>query len=218
MKLSARAALLVVLASSGVGAGISAADAATLTPAQISGAEQQAATTRVPMDVPLGSAMTALTGQTSHAGVHGSLPGAPLGAPAPTARDPHSLLPDPLVPPLTAAQGTPGLDLSAPLPAAGDVLRQDAASVALPETLMHANGAAATLGKPLTYTGDQSGRDGQSPQLDLNRLDPALLGPSLQSAPTGDVALDQRATEERPGHSAADLLATTLATTDALRG
>jgi hypothetical protein len=224
MKLSARAAILAVLATSGVGAGISAAAATPLTPAQIGAAEQQAADTRVPLNVPLATAMTVLTGDTSHAGLHGSLPASPLDASAPADRDPHALLPDPLVAPLTVAHRTPDLGLSAPLPAAGTagkLLKQDAASVTLPETLMDAHGVAASLGKPLTYAGDPSGAGTEQSRLDLTRLNPALIGPKVQSAPSGAVDVDQRAAgQQQPtsGTSAADLLATAAATATALGG
>jgi hypothetical protein len=209
MNFSVRAAVVALTACAGMGAAVQSAAAVAMTPAQLEAAEQSAATTRVPFDLPLGGAVQSVTGDSSLAGLHGSLPGMPLVPPTPASTDSHDLLPDPLVPPLGSAHGTPDLDLAAPLGGADGEGSDDGLVASLPEAPLRATGVAATLGHPITWSKDDPDA---VPQIDVDRLAPALTTPQVESSPTGHITLDQRGTQRPLDRTVTDFLATTTAT------
>ncbi|MFC1418348.1 hypothetical protein [Streptacidiphilus cavernicola] len=185
------------------------AEAVALTPAQATAAEQAAAATRVPFDLPLSGAVQSVTGDASPAGLHGSMPGLPIVPPDTTGSAGDSLLPDPLVPPLTAADRSPDLSLVAPLVGGDGAVREDGLAATLPSAPVDARGVAATLGHPVIW----SKQDPQAePQIDLDRLAPALTTPRVESSPTGYITLDQRTTNRPLTRTVSEFLATTTAT------
>ncbi|MEZ0091500.1 hypothetical protein [Streptacidiphilus sp. EB129] len=178
--------------------------------------EQGAAASRVPIDLPLGTAVQTVTGEGSLDGVHGSVPGMPLVPPSPQTNDPQALLPDPLVPPLSSAHGSPDLHVLGPAPGGDGSVRPGGLAVSLPEAPVRAVGAAASLGKPLTLPGGVGSTQG--PQLDLAHLDPKLSAPRLESAPTGSVTVDQSGAKGHVGHTVKDFLDTAAGMAQELRG
>lgn len=217
MKFSARATAVALTACAGIAAAAGTAAATALNPQQLEAAEQNAAGTRVPFDLPLTGALRTVTGDTSMAGLHGSLPGMPLVPPSAVHHETHSLLPNPLVPPLRAADGTPELNLTAPLVGGDGTLRQDGIMASLPQAPLKAVGGAASLGEPITYSGATSSAPADE-VIDLGKLAPALTPPRVQSAPNGMVTLDQRSTERPIGRTVQDFLATATATAQELSG
>lgn len=217
MKFSARAAAVALTACAGMAAGASSAAAAAMTPQQVEAAEQAAADTRVPFALPLGGAVQSVTGEASLAGLQGSVP-VPVVPPSPQQQDTHSVLPDPLVPPLGSSHGTPELDLTAPLAGGDGSIKQDGLGIAVPQAPLKAVGAAASLGDPITYTPAGAHGAPADEVIDLDRLEPALTAPRLQSSPSGLVTLDQRSAQQPIGRSVQDLLATTTATAQELGG
>jgi hypothetical protein len=208
MNFSVRAAVVALTACAGMGAVAQSAAAVAMTPAQQEAAEQSAATSRVPFDLPLGGAVQSVTGDHSLAGLNGSLPGMPVVPPSPASGDSHNLLPDPLVPPLGAAHGTPALNLVAPALGGDGTVRPNGLVASLPEAPVEAMGAAATLGHPITWSQDPKA----GPQIDLDRLAPALTTPEVESSPTGYVTLDQRTTNRPLDRTVTEFLTTTTAT------
>jgi hypothetical protein len=212
MNFSVRAAVVALTACAGVGAAVGSAAAVAMTPAQLEAAEQSAAATRVPFDLPLGGAVQSVTGDASLAGVHGSMPGMPLVPPSAPSADSPNLLPDPLVPALDGAHSTPELSAVAPM-VGGDGSVDDGLMASLPQAPVDAKGVAASLGHPITYTQDDPNA---VPQVDLSRLAPALTSPQVESSPTGYITLDQRTTQRPLDRTVSEFLDTTAATAQVL--
>ena len=212
MNFSVRAAVVALTACAGMGAAVQSAAAVAMTPAQLDAAEQSAAATRVPFDLPLGGAVQSVTGDSSLAGLHGSMPGMPVVPPTST-QDGGTLLPDPLVPPLGAAHESPDLSLVAPLVGGDGSMKDDGLMASLPEAPVDAQGVAATLGHPIIW----SKEDPQAvPQIDVDRLAPALTTPRLESSPTGYVTLDQRTMNRPLDRTVTEFLTTATATAQEL--
>jgi hypothetical protein len=223
MKFSPRVSVVALLACAGVAGGAQVATAAAMTPDQAGAAEAAAAGTRVPFDVPLGSGLAPLTGAASTTAVQGSLPGLPLQGPAQGGvRDEHSLLPQPLVPALQAADETPDLHLLAPAAAGNGTVKPNGVDVSLPKAPIKASGSAASLGAPLTWSGTVPrpgtvpAGDAEQPQIDLTKLQPQLTSPQLASNPAALLTLDQRSTQRPLDRTVADFLSTANATAQEL--
>jgi hypothetical protein len=198
MNISARAAVAVLAACAAVGMDGAACSAAPLTPAQADGIEQAAAQDSVPFAIPLGGAYQALTGRTaSDAGLAGALPAAPVLPPSVAAPQPHEVIPDPLVPALNTTQNTPALVARAPFAVPEDAVGDGRLGVALPSAPLKAAGAALSLGHPLQYRSAARRAVAVPAQgLQLGDLAPAVTAPQLQSAPDGQVDLQQDASHE----------------------
>jgi hypothetical protein len=222
MKFSPRVSVVALLACAGVAGGAQIAAAAAMTPEQAKAAEAAAAETRVPFGIPLGTGLAGLTGAASTTAVQGSLPGLPLQGPAQGgARDEHSLLPQPLVPALQAADETPDLHLLAPAAAADGTVKPNGLDLSLPKAPIKASGSAASLGAPLTWSGKVP-RPGSAPaadeqeRIDLTKLQPQLTSPQLASNPEAFLTLDQRSTQRPLDRTVADFLSTANATAQEL--
>ncbi|MFC1410592.1 hypothetical protein ACEZCY_17300 [Streptacidiphilus sp. N1-12] len=205
MKFSARAAVVALTACAGLGAAVQTTAAAAVNPDRLEAAEQAAAATRVPFDLPLGSAVQSVTGDASSAGLHGSMSGLPIVPPSPVVKESHSLIPDPLLPALGSPPATPDLNLVAPVVGGDGSLQPDGLVMSLPQAPMKAVGAAASVGQPITATGGDE-------VVDLTRLQPSVTSPQVETAPSGFISLDQR-TMNRPLDRTVDEFLTTAAAT-----
>jgi hypothetical protein len=219
MKLSVRAAAVAaaVCASAGSGAGIASATA--LTPAQTEAVEHAVAQSQVPFAVPLDGAVQPLVGGTTGtAGVSGSLPAAPVVPPSPQSTDGHQILPDPLVPALNTTQVTPGLAASAPLSGVDGNQRSGVLGIALPSAPLKTVGTAVSLGRPLGYRESVTrSADPGAMNLNLDRLDPTVSDPQVQTSPSGWVNLDQGNDHQHLLQDLQDFVATTRACVEYLR-
>lgn len=177
------------------------AQAEPLSPQQQEALEQSVGRMDVPFGVPLGPLVQHVTGHHSDSGLTGDIPAMPLQPPV-QSRDDHSLIPDPLLPSLDAANRTPQLGLTAPMPSADGTVHDDGTRLAVPAAPLKAVSAALGVGHPVTYQGrsmpahtmpyEAPTTNTQLPQLDLTRLQPEVTPPQLQSAPGGQLSLDQR--------------------------
>ncbi|MHA6762336.1 hypothetical protein [Streptacidiphilus sp. PAMC 29251] len=192
-----------------MGAAVQATAAPAVSTDRLEAAEQSAAATRVPFDLPLGGAVQSVTGDSSLAGLHGTLPGMPIVPPSPVTKETDSLLPDPLVPALGTAHGTPELELVGPALGGDGSVRPNGLVASLPEAPVKAVGAAASLGRPITSSkGDEA--------IDLTRLQPAVTSPQVQTSPSGFVSLDQRTMNRPLDQTVNEFLTTATATAQEL--
>jgi hypothetical protein len=198
------------------------AQAQPLSPQQQEALEQSAGRMDVPFAVPLGTLVQHVTGRHSDSGLQGSMPALPLQPPAQRPSQP-TLIPDPLLPALNSADRTPELGLTAPMPSADGTVHDGGARLAVPAAPLKAVSAALGVGHPVTYQGrslpyEPPTTDLQFPQLDLTRLQPDLTPPRLQSAPGGQLSLDQRTPDANLAKPVEDVVASAQGALNAARG
>jgi hypothetical protein len=198
------------------------AQAQPLSPQQQEALEQSVGRMDVPFAVPMGTLVQHVTGQHSDSGLQGSVPALPLQPPV-QGRDQHTLIPDPLLPALGSADRTPELGLTAPMPAADGAVHDGGARLAVPAAPLKAVSAALGVGHPVTYQGrslpyEAPTTDAQLPQLDLTRLQPEVTPPRVQSAPGGQLSLDQRSPDANLIQPVQDVVAGAKGALNAARG
>ena len=198
------------------------AQAEPLSPQQQEALEQSVGRMDVPFAVPLGTLVQHVTGQHSDSGLAGSVPAMPLQPPV-QGRGQQSLIPDPLLPAVNSADRTPELGLTAPMPSADGSVHDGGARLAVPAAPLKAVSAALGVGHPVTYQGrslpyEPPTSDLQFPQLDLTRLQPEVTPPQLQSAPGGQLSLNQRTPDGNLAKPVEDVVASAQSARNAARG
>jgi hypothetical protein len=200
MKFSLRATAAAVAACASAGGALAAAAAgsaaaAVPTPGQVDAVEHTVSDMEVPYEIPLGEAVSALTGKTSSARLTGALPASPLVAPAEQLPASHSLLPQTLLPALNTTHHTPSLEGSLPMVTGDGRVHDGALGVLLPDSGLNAKGAALSLGRPLTYDGPGDRAALPQGSVGLDDLAPSVTPPRLSSNPNGNVSLDERTSD-----------------------
>jgi subtilisin family serine protease len=200
MNFSLRATAAAVAACASAGGALAVAAAGTAaasdvpTPSQVDKVEQTVSDMEVPYQIPLGTAVGALTGKTSTARVTGTLPAAPVVAPAEDLQSGHALLPEKILPALNTTHHLPGVTGSLPMVTGDGRVHDGALGVLLPDSPLHAKAPQLSLGRPLTYDGpDRAARPSGS--IGLDDVAPSLQPPRLNSAPGGEVSLDERTSD-----------------------
>lgn len=198
------------------------AQAEPLSPQQQEALEQSVGRMQVPFQVPLGTLVQHVTGRHSESGLQGSMPAMPLQPPVQKG-DHHALIPDPLLPSLDSADRTPELGLTAPMPSADGTVHDGGARLAVPSAPLKAVSAALGVGHPVTYEGrslpyERPTTDMELPKLDLTRLQPEVTPPRVESAPGGQLSLDQRTPDANLIKPVQDVVASANGALNAARG
>ncbi|MGK4581457.1 hypothetical protein [Kitasatospora sp. HPMI-4] len=189
MKLSKRAGALLLAAGAGVlTAQGTAAAAEPMTPGQVAALEDQLSTQEVPFEIPLGAATDRLPLLPEGGRISGGIPSSLVMPPVPRERPRTHVLPEEVVPSLTAGRVGPALDADLPLPVADRSTRLGELAADVPAIPIRAAGPALELGQPVSYV-EGTSSELTSGQMEFGEIKPQLITKPVQMIPGAKASL-----------------------------
>jgi hypothetical protein len=188
MKFSTRAGVLLFAFGATAASAQSLASAVEPTPAQVASREAALSRATVPVNAPVGDVLRQASAPLPGPSLSGELPAAPLLPPPPAQYRPNSLLPEPLVQPLTVTRRTPGLGASVPLPGYGKCLEPGRLDLDAPSSPLRTAGPALGLGDPLKFHPRAPG-DTHRGLLEFGKPNPQLITAPLSAVPGASAKL-----------------------------
>jgi len=164
--------------------------ASAVEPASAQMAAEEAALERatVPINAPVGDVLRQTSAPVPGPSLSGTLPVSPLLPPPPAQYRPNSLLPEPVVQPLTVTRRTPGMGVSVPLPGHDRRLEPGRFDLDVPSSPLRTAGPALGLGDPLKFHPKAPGET-HFGSLKFGELDPQLTTAPLSTLPGANAKL-----------------------------
>ncbi|MFB7665789.1 hypothetical protein ACFC1R_17860 [Kitasatospora sp. NPDC056138] len=189
MKLSKRAAgALLLAAGAGVLAAQGAAAAEPMTSGQVAALEDHLSTQEVPFEIPLGAATDRLPLLPEGGKISGGIPTSLVMPPVPAEQPRHHVLPEEVVPSLTAGRVGPALNADLPLPIADRSTRLGDLVADVPAIPIKTAGPALELGQPVSYV-EGTSDELASGQMEFGEIKPQLITKPVQAIPGASASL-----------------------------